>query len=54
MQLRRPTEAEKVLREVEVDDSVVEMRGQFAGARRVALLSNGRVVAAGESKHGGC
>ena len=39
-------EAERVLREVEVDESVLTMKGPFAEARRVVLFKGGRVVAA--------
>ena len=39
-------EAERVLHEVEVDEGVIAMRGQFADARRMALMLRGRVVAA--------
>ena len=39
-------ECEKVLREVEIDDSAMRLSGQFAEGRRVVLSARGRVIAA--------
>ena len=40
------SDAERVLREVEVDKSVITMSGQYADARRFSLMRDGHVVAA--------
>ena len=40
------SEADKVLRVVEIDESAIALTGQFAEARRVVLSRDGRVVAA--------
>ena len=40
------TDATRVLREVEIDHSALELKQQFAAARRVVLSRDGRVVAA--------